>query len=187
MTKNITLLLLILFIGALYTYISDFKATPVRQDKEEYIINVTSQQPIPDFFWTGMNGKNYAISEFKGKVIVLNFWATWCAPCVIEFPMMVELAKKKNPEAVFLFISVDEDQDTIRRFLKKYGDEENAKNVFIGWDRNKEISMDLFGTVKLPETYLITPSMMISEKIIGADVDWTGQKMEDKIEALYAE
>jgi hypothetical protein len=96
---------------------------------------------------------------------------------------MIQLAQK-NPDTVFLFVSVDKNPEDIERFLKKYGDEEHLKNVVIAHDPQKLISMDLFGTSKYPETFLISKDHKIIDKIIGADIDWLSNDMQQKITAL---
>lgn len=141
------------------------------------------REGVPDFSWTAIDGKSTSISSMKDQPLVLNFWATWCAPCVYEFPKMIQLAQK-NPDTVFLFVSVDKNPEDIERFLKKYGDEEHLKNVVIAHDPQKLISMDLFGTSKYPETFLISKDHKIIDKIIGADIDWLSNDMQQKITAL---
>ena len=179
MTKNILLLVMVLCVGAIYTALSDFYTTPnVSKTQKEY-------KPVPDFTWENLNGDIKALSSIEDKVIALNFWATWCAPCVVEFPQMVKLAKKNQDKMVLIFLSVDENKDDIKKFIKKYASDIPNKNIYVGWDKDKHISSSLFGTTKYPETYLITPSHKIYEKIIGADVEWNGDTMHKKIQTIY--
>ncbi len=185
MIKNISLLLVVLVLGIGYTIMNDGSAPravrPVipPQDTEHDLMLA------PDFTWLDLNGNKHTLYDIQDKVIVLNIWATWCTPCVKEFPQMVELAKDKKDKSIFIFLSVDENKEDIIRFLKKYGDEEKANNVFIGWDKTKDISMDLFGTQKYPETFIVSPKHYITDKIVGADVDWTSDAMRKKIDEIY--
>ncbi len=173
MIKNLALLALLLGLGLAYTWQVDFAAKP------------TAQTAAPDFNFKDLDGGMHALSDHKGKTIVLNFWATWCAPCIVEMPQMFELAKAQ-PDIVFLFLSIDEDPGKIRPFLKKYKLDMQPENVLIASDSYKRISKNLYGTVKIPETYLISPSLVIADKIIGADVSWTDAEMREKLRRIAA-
>lgn len=143
-------------------------------------------QTVPNFSFTTLSGDNHALHDFKGKVIVLNFWATWCSPCVIEFPQMLKMAENLPEEIVLIFLSTDDKKSDIDRFLKKMKKKNlKQKNVFIAWDKDKKISQDLFQTFRLPETVLIAPNLVMKDKIIGADVQWDGKEMEDRLRSLY--
>lgn len=76
----------------------------------------------PGFTLFDLQGKKVALSDFKGKVVVLDFWATWCAPCIASFPSMLQLTKR-HPEVVFLFIATQEKQTgalaRVKAFIKK--------------------------------------------------------------------
>lgn len=184
MKKNLILLILIICIGGTYTAVSDFYSKPKlsAQTKTAYKKNL---EQAPDFIWEDLNGNEFKLSDLKGKVVVINFWATWCAPCVVEFPQMVNLAKIKNDNMVILFLSVDGEKDVIKKFIQKHAPSLPLSNVYIGWDKDKDISLSLFGTKKYPETYILTPSHKIFEKIIGADVKWDGKDMQDKIDSVF--
>ncbi len=186
MKRNLIVLILVISIGFLSMFFLDENTRP---DSNITNIQSTTQSPLqaaPDFIWQDLNGKSHEFSDLMGKAVILNFWATWCAPCVVEFPLMVELAKRNEKDTVFLFVSVDDNTQNIFDFLKKHGDEESAKNIYFAWDQNKKISMDLFGTVKYPETYIIDNTMNITDKIIGADVDWLGTDIQEKINAAIS-
>lgn len=183
MKPNLIVLILVVALGFLSMVLLDGHTRPSPNISDTTSETQTPISSAPDFKWQDLKGKHHAFYDFKGKAVVLNFWATWCAPCVVEFPMMVELAKRNEKDTVFLFVSVDDDIQKIFKFLKKYGDEETAKNIYVAWDPDKKISMDLFGTLKYPETYIIDYAMNITEKIIGADVDWLGADIQNKLDS----
>jgi thiol-disulfide isomerase/thioredoxin len=78
-------------------------------------------QPAPAFTLKDVNGNPVSLSDYKGKIVVLDLWATWCAPCIASFPAMQEVVKK-YPDVVFLFIAVSEGKnarDKVTKFLAK--------------------------------------------------------------------
>lgn len=181
MIRNLAILGLLMGLTLGYTLYDDYsrqgpaEAQPAKTD--------IVQQEAPDFSFETLEGKKHRLSEFKGKVVVLNFWASWCAPCVIEFPQMAALAKATKGKTVFLFLSQDDTDEAMERFVKKYG-KDLSDNVYIARDSDKSIAQGLYQTYKLPETYIIAPDGRIADKIIGADVEWNGKDMRRKIEAL---
>ena len=75
--------------------------------------------PAPDFTVQDADRK-VSLHDLRGKVVVLNFWATWCPPCVEEMPSLVKMQSDLKDRVVVLAVSVDEDERTYHSFLKKY-------------------------------------------------------------------
>lgn len=126
--------------------------------------------PAPDFTFTDLAGRAHKRSDYAGKPIILNFWASWCAPCVAEFPLLLAAAADSN--AVLIALSSDDDAAGVERFLAKL-DAKSQKilkqnNVVIALDPGKAITSDLFQTVSLPETVIIDREGMMTHKIVGA-------------------
>jgi cytochrome c biogenesis protein CcmG, thiol:disulfide interchange protein DsbE len=134
-------------------------------------------QAAKDFEVT-LDGKPVKLSDYRGKVVVLNFWATWCQPCVDEAPSFNQLQKRISPlgETV-LGVSLDDDQNAYDNFLKTYN---------IGFptfrDTSKKIAL-AYGTSMYPETYIIDRQGRIDRKIIGPQ-DWTNPEMLAYLESL---
>ncbi len=125
-----------------------------------------------------LNGRPAHLSDLRGKVVVLNCWATWCPPCVEELGALTALQAKLAPlGATVLGISVDEDGDAYQKFLLDH-------NVpFPNYrDPSKKIA-ESYGSVMYPETYIIGPDGRIARKIIGAQ-DWDGPELSGYIESL---
>ena len=75
-------------------------------------------KPAPDF--TVVDGsRSVQLSSYRGKVVVLNFWATWCAPCIEEIPSLNQL-QRQMPQLVVLGVSVDQDEEAYRQFLSEH-------------------------------------------------------------------
>ena len=119
----------------------------------------------PDFSFE-WNGNPARLDDLRGKVLVLNFWATWCPPCVAEMASLNRLHRRiASQGGLVLGISVDEDAATYERFLR-----EQQVSFPTYRDPSKKIS-SRYGTSMYPETYLIDRSGHIARKIIGPQ-DW---------------
>jgi len=111
--------------------------------------------------------RTVTLSQLKGQVVVLNFWATWCPPCIEEMPSLVQMQQRMKAKGVtVLAVSVDVDDGNYRRFLKDHN-----VNLLSVRDADQK-SNNLYGTFKFPETYVIDRNGVVRRKFIGA-VDWT--------------
>lgn len=118
----------------------------------------------PDF--TVSDGHNKVhLADYRGKVVLLNFWATWCPPCIQELPSLLAL-QKQMPEVVVLAVSIDEDDQAYRKFLVDHN--VNLITVRDG----AQTSNAKYNTEAYPETYIIDQQGVIRRKFIGA-TDWT--------------
>ena len=131
----------------------------------------------PDFTVQDSDRK-ITLSELRGKVVVLNFWATWCAPCVEELPSLVNLQQKmRNKGITVLAVSVDQDESLYRRFVQDHN-----VNLLTVRDANQK-SNNLYGTVKFPESYIIDRNGVMRRKFIGP-VDWATPEVVDFLSKL---
>ena len=113
------------------------------------------------------------LSQFRGQVVVLNFWATWCPPCIEEMPSLVEMQRRFKAKGVtVLAVSVDVDESAYRQFVKDHN-----VNLLTVRDPDQKSSA-LYGTFKFPETYIVDRNGVIRRKFIGA-VDWTAPEVTD--------
>lgn len=145
-------------------------------------------KPAPAFSFTTLNGRAQQLQDFAGKAVVINFWATWCPPCVVEFPQMLNLARETHGEAVYIFLSSDAQVAPIERFVENLKrtqpDEVALDNVFIAQDPGKSITQTLYQSYRLPETYILSPELNVADKIIGASVVWDAPETVDKIRGI---
>jgi thiol-disulfide isomerase/thioredoxin len=113
--------------------------------------------------------------EWKSPITVVNFWATWCPPCLEEFPSMIELNRKLDSKGVeFVFISVDDNWEKVEKFLHDNVIEVKKSQLF--WDADKNAST-VWGSQKFPETYVVRNDGWVLEKIVGAQ-RWTRPAIE---------
>jgi cytochrome c biogenesis protein CcmG/thiol:disulfide interchange protein DsbE len=122
--------------------------------------------------------ENLRLSQFRGQVVVLNFWATWCPPCVEEMPALVEMQRRMKDKGVtVLAVSVDVDEKAYRQFVR-----DHHVDLMTVRDASRK-SADLYGTFKFPESYIIDRNGVMRRKFLGA-VEWTAPAVTDFIGRL---
>ncbi len=136
-------------------------------------------KPAPQFTVQDSDRK-VTLSDFKGKVLVLNFWATWCPPCVEEMPSLIAMQQQMRDKGVIvLAVSVDADKNNYEQFLK-----EHSVTLLTVRDADQK-SNDLYGTFKFPETYIIDRNGTVRRKFIGP-VEWNQTDILDYLSKLSA-
>ncbi|MGA1996519.1 MAG: TlpA disulfide reductase family protein [Bryobacteraceae bacterium] len=137
---------------------------------------VAQGDQAPAFRITADNGRTVTLPDFGGKLLVLNFWASWCPPCVEETPSLSRFASEyANRGVVVLAVSVDHDANTYRAFLDKY------KPAFF---TARDLSLhEQYGTFMYPETYVIDAKGKVVLKI-PEGADWTDAKVTQAIDSL---
>ncbi|MFN3479675.1 MAG: TlpA family protein disulfide reductase [Thermodesulfovibrionales bacterium] len=133
----------------------------------------------PVFELKDLEGKKVSLTDFKGKVILLNFWATWCAPCKAEMPSLENLYRSlKDKGLVVIGVSVDNSEKTVHSFI-----EEKGITFPILLDKGKEVSFDDYGVIGLPVTFLIDKKGIIVDKVFG-ERQWDSEEVKEKIKRL---
>ena len=109
------------------------------------------------------------LSKLRGRVVVLNLWATYCAPCIEELPSLLEM-QKRMPEIAVVAVSIDQDPDVYHKFLLKH-------HVDLLTVRDEEMRVNaLYGTAQIPETYIIDRQGVVRRKFVSAQ-DWTSPEI----------
>ncbi len=120
-----------------------------------------------------------SLAQYRGHVLLLNFWASWCAPCVDEIPSLMAL-HRQLPRLDILAVSIDDDPAAYERFLAQY-------RVDFPTIRDPSASvMHRYGTAQIPETYLIDRQGHIVRKYISAQ-DWTSPEIEQALRGMLAQ
>lgn len=132
--------------------------------------------PAPQFTVTDSE-KTVSLRDLRGKIVLLNFWATWCPPCIEEMPSLVALQKQMGDDLVVLAVSVDVDENAYKHFIRTrqidlltVRDGENKSNA-------------LYGTFKYPETYVIDREGIVRRKFIGP-AQWTSPEIVQYLRTL---
>jgi cytochrome c biogenesis protein CcmG, thiol:disulfide interchange protein DsbE len=152
-----------------------------------WVIISTLQEPVivegvqaPKFAVRSDNGTLLTPTDFGGKLLLLNFWASWCAPCVEEEPSLNQLSQRFKPAGlVVLGISVDHKEAAYRDFIKRLGVDFHTYR-----DPEQDLSFR-YGSYKFPESYLIDRSGKVVLKIVGApERGWMDPDLVSSIQRL---
>ena len=120
-------------------------------------------RPAPDFSLPDLSGQNLSLSSYRGKVVLLDFWATWCGPCREEIPRFVQMQDKFGPQGLqILGVSMDDSPDPVREFYQKF---HMNYPVVMG---NAKLGELYGGILGLPVAYLIDREGRITSRHIGA-------------------
>lgn len=137
---------------------------------------------VPDFTWQDFAGQQHQLSAFAGKPVVLHFWASWCAPCRTEFPLLQQAARDM-PEVIFLAISSDSDRAKAEQMLAEVGVTQPPANLLLAWDPQKTVTYDIFLTAAFPETIILDRQHRQRRKIANV-VAWEDPTIRDYLHGL---
>ena len=156
----VLLVLLVLIGGGAYIY-SNLPSTTA----------VVAGEMSPNFQLEDTKGNTVTLSELRGKVVMVNFWATWCPPCIEEMPSMERLYKfMADEDFVMLAINTEQNgRNVVTEFLKK-----SPYTFPILYD-DKGVTQKLYGVYKFPESFIVGKDGTVVEKIIGP-LDWSNPK-----------
>ena len=132
--------------------------------------------PAPDFTVQDSDHK-VSLHDLKGKPIVLNFWTSWCPPCIDEMPSLVELQKRMGDRVTVFAVSWDQDDRAYHDFLKNY-----TVGLLTVRDA-KAMSKDLYHCTAQPETFIIDSSGKVRRKVVGP-ANWSDPTMIDYLKTL---
>lgn len=140
-------------------------------------------EKAPDFTISGEGGAKKSIRDYRGKVVILHFWATWCKPCMVEFPAFEKVYQAyKDKDLVFLPISIDvtANQADINAFAK------NHKVTFPVFLARAGDVTSRYWTWGVPETYIVDKKGTIVGRALGPR-DWASAEVKDVIDTLLKE
>jgi len=117
----------------------------------------------PSFRLPSLAGEEMDLGSFRGRVVVLNFWATWCPPCVAEMPSLERLHRALGPEGLAVVtVSTDEDPDALREFVTRYG-----LTLPVLLDPGGRVAATDYRTTGYPETFVIDRAGSLVQHTIG--------------------
>lgn len=127
---------------------------------------INAGDTAPNFSIVTEHGKTVTRSDFGGKLLVLNFWASWCPPCITELPSLNQFATEYASQGVVVLgVSIDKNEHLYKNFLTQ-------RQVAFDTARDPEANISAsYGTFQIPETYLIDRNGKVLEKVIS-NMDW---------------
>lgn len=180
-------LLVVLFAGGImwmgWSYYRDFLYQGQKPTQSTQVLNEIERKGVPDFELNDVNGKAIQLSTLQDKIVIVNFWASWCDPCVEEFPSLMALLKEFPKEVVLLAISADYNMEDMNNFLKAFKAE--GPNLHVLWDKDQKVAKS-YGTTVLPESYILGYNNKLIRKVAGVD-DWSSPYALDFFRNLIAE
>jgi len=170
---------------------SDFPETKPAKDADQILESVKKQEeskkiqralvkgaPFPDFDEKDVAGKHLSVGDYKGKIVLVDFWATWCPPCVRELPNVVETYEKHHEKGFEIIgISLDQDETKLKNFTKDR--KMNWQQYFDGKGWGNKLAAK-YGVQSIPATFLIDREGKIIDK------DLRGEALEQAVAAALA-
>lgn len=145
------------------------------QDNEPVIRFVRNPDPAPDFKLTALDGKPLTLAALQGKVVLLNFWATWCGPCRAEIPDLVALQERYNGRLQILGLNVDDEEGDIKQYVQETG-----INYPVAMTSN-DVRIQFGGIPALPTSFVLDTEGRVVQKHVGL---WNPAVYETEIRAL---
>ncbi len=142
-------------------------------------VAVQLAKPAPDFTLNDLNGNKVRLSDYTGRVVILNFWSTTCAPCVAEIPALNALQRDlKGSGLVVLGVSLDKSVKPVKDLVDRL-----RISYALLMDSRQDVYFDTYALFGQPVSIVIDRNGIIQDKLIG-EVDWSAPQIRAKISAL---
>lgn len=170
MNQHLKAIVIVVIVGALgvWGFKQLFGTKPV-QNSSYATLEAFEKEGVPNFTAKDLGGNSFDLKSMNGKVVILNFWASWCGPCVEEVPSLIKLVKEFKGEVQLLAISGDSNLEDIQIFMKSFPELKDA-NIKIIWDEDRAL-MKQFQVARLPESMILGKDHKLAKKLVGS-IDW---------------
>ena len=150
-----------------------------RGARSRFIRPLQEGRPAPDFTFPDLDGRKVSLSDFRGKVVLVNIWATWCPPCRDEMPSMQKLYERfKGEHFEILAVSIDADgREAVAPFMQQ------MNLTFPVLLDPKEKIRSLYGITGVPESFIVDRDGILVNKVIGP-MDWSSPRVFDFFQEL---
>jgi Thiol-disulfide isomerase and thioredoxins len=138
---------------------------------------------VESFTMETLDKQKFELGSMKGKLVILNFWASWCGPCVEEVPSLIKLVKEFKGEVQLIAVSGDSSEEDINIFLKSFPELKN-ENIKIVWDQDRSI-MKKFNVTRLPESMILDKQHKLIKKIVGS-IEWYNEDSKTYVKSTLA-
>jgi peroxiredoxin len=144
---------------------------------DSQLSGMIKQPPAPDFKLPDLAGRIHTLEDYRGKPIIINFWATWCPPCRAELPSMNRAWKKISGDIAMIAVNVGEDEETIKRFMQDYPIE---FQVLLDKDT---VSLHQWPISGLPTSFVVNTDGIIYYQAVG-EREWDNEQLLQKVKYL---
>lgn len=145
--------------------------------KIQSLVAIPQTPQAPDFTLTDANGKTHTLSDYQGKVVIVNFWAVWCAPCRKEMPSMQRAWEKiQHEDTLMLAVNWGDDAESVDKFIESI-DVNLEFPILLGGDNEMTSEWSVKG---LPTTFVIDSEGRLAYKVVG-DIEWDDPKILEKV------
>ena len=150
--------------------------TKALQAEQNRLLTLQPGQPAPDFTLSDPDGQPVSLSQFKGKVVLLDFWASWCGPCIGDLETLRKIKKKTATQpVVFLNVSLDANEGAWKKAIAKH----QIQGVHVRSDGAVTQAYNVSG---IPRYYLVDPQGLIMENNLGvSSIDEVVAKIEENL------
>lgn len=161
--RNLVLIIVVVLVGAAVYLVATGSSRPPSEMAKSVVVGDLA----PDFQLEDTKGNKISLSDLRGKVVMVNFWATWCPPCKQEMPSMEKLNQiMAGEDFVMLAINTEENgRSVVPAFLKN-----NPHDFTVLYDDNGTVQQQ-YGVYRFPESFIIRKDGTIDQKVVGA-IDW---------------
>lgn len=174
---QLSFLLLILFSSS-GCFNNDKDTDTASAARDQLLTPIDKPFSAPNSELLGMDGNKHKMSDFRGKPVIVNFWATWCPPCRAELPSMNRAwAKIKDDDILMLAVNMGETEDMILPFTKDY-----PIDFTILLDKSGQYALD-WRIKGLPTTYVVNPEGQVVYQAVG-EREWDDDRILDAVRAL---
>ena len=150
------------------------------QESELQLVDDLEKNGLRELKGQRLDQSAFSLQRREGEVVVLNFWASWCGPCLEEVPSLVQLVES-DAHVRLIAVSQDSNLEDIESFLKAFPGMRNPQ-IDILWDQDRSLA-DRFHAEKLPESYVFNRSGKLAKKVVGS-IDWSSADALSYIQGL---
>ncbi|WP_295905266.1 TlpA family protein disulfide reductase [uncultured Bdellovibrio sp.] len=170
MNQHLKAIIIVVIVGALgvWGFNQLFGSKPV-ENSSYATLETYEKEGVPNFEAKDLDGQSFELKSMDGKVVILNFWASWCGPCIEEVPSLIKLVKEFKGDVQLIAISGDSKLEDIQVFMKSFPELKDA-NIKIVWDQDRAF-MKQFQISRLPESMVLGKDHKLVKKLVGS-IDW---------------